>query len=187
MRKIIPFILLAFLAAALVSSCEKDEQSTWDKYRDWREANDAWLTAMSAKTNPDGTPYYTRIVPEWNPGSFVLIHYFNDRSETEGNLSPLYTSTVDTRYYLRLYDDTPVDSSYANTDPAPGVFRTRLNTVIQGWSAALCNMRCGDTAEVVIPYGVAYGASDYGTIKPYSNLRFNIRLLDIPYYEASPY
>lgn len=187
MRKLLPLIAIAFAAAAFVSSCEKDEQSTWDRYTDWRETNSAWLTQMSARKNPDGTPYFRRIVPEWNPGSFVLIHYFNDRAETEGNLTPLYTSTVDTRYYLRLYDGTPVDSSSANTTPAPGIYRTQVNSVIQGWAIALSDMRCGDTAEVVIPYGVAYGASDLGTIKPYSNLHFNIRLVDIPLYEASPY
>ena len=48
-------------------------------------------------------------------------------------------------------------------------------------------MRCGDTAQVVLPYGVAYGSQNLGDIPPYSNLRFNIRLVDIPYYEKPPY
>jgi FKBP-type peptidyl-prolyl cis-trans isomerase FklB len=48
------------------------------------------------------------------------------------------------------------------------------------------DMRCGDTAEVVVPYGLAYGSQDRGTIKPYSNLQFNIRLVDIPNYETIP-
>ena len=80
----------------------------WEEYAQWRESNEAWLKEQQALKNPDGTPYYKVIVPDWNPGSFVLIHYFNDRSETEGNLSPLYTSTIDTRYTLYLYNDTRV-------------------------------------------------------------------------------
>ncbi len=91
--------IIAILAVALgTSSCDNDEKTTWEEYAQWRESNEAWLKEQQALKNPDGTPYYKVIVPDWNPGSFVLIHYFNDRSETEGNLSPLYTSTIDTRY-----------------------------------------------------------------------------------------
>ena len=180
--------IIAILAVALgTSSCDNDEKTTWEEYAQWRESNEAWLKEQQALKNPDGTPYYNVIVPDWNPGSFVLIHYFNDRSETEGNLSPLYTSTIDTRYTLYLYNDTRVDSSAYNTDPAPGIFRTRLNNTVQGWAMALTDMRCGDTAQVVLPYGVAYGSQNLGDIPPYSTLRFNIRLVDIPYYEKPPY
>ena len=180
--------ILALAALAIASaSCKDDLKTTWDEYSDWREANEAWLQEQRLRTNPDGTPYYEVIVPDWNPGAYVLIHYFNDRAETEGNLSPLYTSTIDTRYELHLYNDVAVDSSTTSTSPAPGIFRTQLKNTVQGWAMALSNMRCGDTAQVILPYGVAYGAQNLGTILPYSNLRFNIRLVDIPYYEDPPY
>ncbi len=181
------FIPLALLAVASAACNGDDMKSTWEEYTEWRESNNAWLAEQEARTNADGTPYFTRVVPKWNPNAYVLIHYFNDRSETEGNLSPLYTSTIDTRYFLHLYDGTPCDSSVLSTDPAPGVYRVQLKSTVQGWGIALSDMRCGDTAEVVLPYGVAYGAQNLGTIPPYSNLRFNIRLVDIPYYEAPPY
>ena len=185
MKKLLYLPLALLLLAG--AGCKDEIKTTWEEYADWREANATWLAEQELRTNPDGTPYYTKIVPDWNPGAFVLIHYFNDRSETEGNLSPLYTSTIDTRYTLYLYNDTRVDSSAYNTDPAPGIFRTRLNNTVQGWAMALTDMRCGDTAQVVLPYGVAYGSQNFGDIPPYSNLRFNIRLVDIPYYEKPPY
>ncbi|MDE7125880.1 MAG: FKBP-type peptidyl-prolyl cis-trans isomerase [Muribaculaceae bacterium] len=47
-------------------------------------------------------------------------------------------------------------------------------------------MRVGDTAEVLIPYSMAYGMSGSGSIPPYSNLRFNVRLVDIVNYETRP-
>ena len=72
------------------------------------------------------------------------------------------------------------------TDPAPGVYRSTVSNNIQGWAIAQTYMRCGDTAEVIVPYGVGYGASGSSAIKPYSNLRFNIRLLDIYKYELAP-
>lgn len=182
--------LLALAAGAvLLGACSgNDDKSTWEEYADWREANNAWLAQQQKRLNPDGTPYYNTVVPAWNPGSFVLIHYFNDREETAGNLTPLYTSTVDTRYFLHLYNGTPVDSStLANSGGAPGVYRARVNTLIPGWSVALSQMHCGDTCEVIIPYQLGYGASSSGVMKPYSNLVFNIRLVDIYRYEASPY
>lgn len=180
---------IAVLAAILtLAACGNDDTTTWEEYTDWRETNNAWLAQQQARTNPDGTPYYKTIVPDWNPGSFVLIHYLSDRATTEGNLTPLYTSTVDTRYYLRLYDGTPVDSStLATSGGAPGIYRAQVNSLIPGWSVALSDMRCGDSAEVVIPYQLAYGTASSGVLKPYSNLQFNIRLVNIYRYEASPY
>ena len=184
MKKIIPFIALVFI---LFCACNEGEESTWTKNKDWREANNAWFNDLLGKTNADGTPYYTVLTPKWNPAAEVLIHYFNDRKETEGNLSPIYTSTIDVRYDLHLYDGTPVDSSTTQTANGPGIYRARLNEMIQGWAIALPDMRCGDTAEIIVPYGVAYGAQSSGAVRPYSNLRFNVRLVDIPHLESSPY
>lgn len=185
--KIIPLILLATGLMLLASGCNNDdEENVWDKYKTNREVNNAWLERIQARTNADGTPYYKIIVPGWNPGAYVLIHYFNDRSETEGNLQPMSTSTVDVRYEGYLYDGTLFDSSTSNTTYGPGIFRTRLtgNDVISGWTMAVTDMRVLDTAEVIIPYESAYGASvGNAAIPPYSNLRFNIRLQDIVYYE----
>ena len=184
--KKLTYIVLGVAALAAVS-CSDDIKTNWETYADWRNANNEWLKEEMLRTNPDGTPYYTKIVTDWNPGAYVLIHYYNDRAETEGNLQPLYTSTVDTRYELHLYNGTAVDSSTNNTTPAPGIFRTQLRNTVQGWAMALCDMRCGDTAQVILPYNVGYGAQDLGAMPPYSNLRFNIRLVDIPYYETAPY
>ncbi len=184
MKKI--FAIIA-IAAAVLYSCKNDDDQTWEDYMAWRETNNAWFNEMRARTNPDGTPYYEVITPTWSPNTSVLIHYFNDRSETEGKLSPIYTSTVDTRYYLHLCDSTAVDSSVNNTTPAPGVFRARLNEMIVGWGIAIPQMRCGDTAEIIIPYTAGYGTSSNGAIRPFSNLRFNVRLVDIPHLESIPY
>ena len=190
MKKLLAIIASAggLLGAMTFSSCLNDEESTWDKYREYREANDAWLLEMQARKNADGTPYYKTIVPSWNPDAFVLLHYFNDPQENADKLSPLYTSTVDVRYKLHLYDGTPVDSSdLVNRYGALGIYRTQLTSVIIGWPMALSQVHCGDSVEVIVPYGVGYGAQESGTILPYSNLRFNIRLVDIPFYELGSY
>ena len=52
--------ILALLLTATFAACNDDgEQSTWQEYEGWREQNNAWLEEMKARTNDDGTPYYT--------------------------------------------------------------------------------------------------------------------------------
>lgn len=141
---------------------------------------------MQAKKNADGTPYYQMIVPKWDPSTFVLMHYFNERTTDPNALKPLYTSTVDVRYNLSLYNGVACDSSTNLTENGPGIYRAELNSLIDGWAAALCEMNVGDTAEVIIPYALGYGTVSSGSIPAYSNLKFNIRLADIYLYEKSP-
>lgn len=185
--KRLPLILALIIAGTwFFTACSDDDSdSVAVAYADWHEKNEAWIKEQQTRTNPDGSPYYTTLVPAWNNQAYVLIHYYNDRTLTQGNLSPLYTSTVDTRYHLSYYEGTPVDSSTNISTYGPGIFRTQLSAVVEGWSIALMDMRCGDTAEVIVPYAQAYGVSTTTGILPYSNLKFQIRLVDIPYYEVN--
>lgn len=183
MKKII-FAILAFLLLFLIACSDSD--NTWDDYKEWREVNNDWLATEQARTEANGESFYKTVTAPWNPKGYVLIHYFNDRKETEGNLSPIYTSTVDVRYRGQFYNATPFDSSSLNTKYGPGVARFSLSGVIQGWALALGDMRVGDTAQIIVPYTLGYGTSYSGTIPPYSNLQFNVRLVDIPDYEKRP-
>lgn len=171
---------------SVIPACTDEAENVYNLYAEWREANDEWLTEQMARTNDDGTPYYQTVVPDWNKSAYVLIHYFNDTSLTSGNLSPMYTSTIDTRYILHLYDGTAVDSSYTNTTYGQGVYRTSLSSTVTGWVIAFETMHVGDSAEIVIPYAWGYGTSSTTSVPPYSNLIFNVSLVNIPYYETSP-
>ncbi|MBQ7942024.1 MAG: FKBP-type peptidyl-prolyl cis-trans isomerase [Muribaculaceae bacterium] len=179
------FLLLTALCYGFVSCVDSDED-TWNEYKEWRETNESWLAEKAQKKNTDGSDFYKKISPAWDRSSYVYIHYFNDTTLTRGNLSPMYTSTVDVKYIGRFYDGTAFDSSYLNTSPADSIFRTKLSGVISGWAIALNDMHVGDSCEVLIPYQWAYGSSKYGDIKPYSALQFNIKLVDIPGYEIQP-
>ncbi len=175
-------LLFALLMISL-TACLSDE-NTWTKNEGWRKANNAWLDEQANKKNPDGTPYYTRIVAPWDYQAYILIRYINDTTLTENNLKPIYNSTVDVKYIGRIYTDEAFDSSYLSTSPADSVSRFGVNNVIGGWTLALTKMHIGDSCEIVIPYAQAYGNTSQGSlIKPYSNLRFNVRLVDIPAYE----
>lgn len=181
--KKLPFFFI-FAIVAIAFGCSTGDDSAWEEYADWRDANISWFNEQQNRTNADGSKYYTTLVPDWDTSNCVLIHYFNDRKLTEGNLSPLYTSTVDVKYIGHLYNGTPFDSSYTLTASyGDSIYRTRCNKIIQGWVVALEDMRVGDSCEVIIPYTMAYGSQDAGIIKPYSTLKFHIKLVDIPFYE----
>lgn len=187
MLKTIKYVLLAAVAIASLSACnKKDEVSVEEVYAEWKKVNDEWLAEQVKRTDSEGKPYYTQLVPRWNPEVFVLIRYLSDRKATEGHLSPLYTSTIDTRYRLESYDGTPMDSSTNIMTYGKGIFRSQLTNVVEGWAIACMDMRVGDSAEVIVPYQVGYGTSTTTSIAPYTNLKFNIRLVDIVDYEVNP-
>lgn len=175
--KLLRLILPSVAAVALLSSCESDEVKNWNDYADWREANDDWLHEMTV------TGKYTKVTPEWNENLNILMRWTNDRTLTEGNLTPLFTSSVAVKYKGWLYDGTPFDSSYLYTDSIATLLPSSL---IDGWVIALEQMRVGDKVELIVPYSAAYGSSSLGVVKPYSNLRFELELRDIPQYQVKP-
>lgn len=178
-------LFFLFALAMMTFSCSLGGESVWEEYKDWRETNENWFNEQKTRLDADGSKYYTELVPVWDTSQCVLIHYFNDRKLTEGNLSPLYTSTVDVKYKGVMYDDEPFDSSYAFTYPyGDSLYRVQCNGVIQGWTVALEDMRVGDSCEVVIPHTLGYGSQEAGVLKPYSALKFYIKLVDIPFYEV---
>ncbi|MDR1809084.1 MAG: FKBP-type peptidyl-prolyl cis-trans isomerase [Prevotella sp.] len=101
---------------------------------------------------------------------------------TEGNgEKPVATDQVKVRYRGTLVDGTEFDSSYKRGD-APTQFG--VGQVIRGWTEALQLMPVGSKWEVYIPYDLAYGSQDQGTIKPFSALIFEVELVEIVKPEA---
>lgn len=172
--------MLACAAALGFAACSDDDESDlWEEYADYREANVAFMEEHEALKGADGKPVYTRVVPAWNKDAYVLMRWFNDTTATKGNLTPIYTSTVDVKYYGRTYQDEPFDSSYLSLAPADSVVRFQLNSVIAGWTIAMERMHVGDSVEVLVPYQQAYGSTASDVILPYSALKFNIKLVNV--------
>ena len=183
MKKLL-YIVVTVIAAMGAAGCsETDAPDIWKDYSEWRETNNTWLSEQETLLGEDGELFYSRVSPVWAPNEYVLVHWFNDRAETAGNLSPMLTSWVTSRYNLYLYDGTRVDSSSKLKD---GVFTSQLVNMISGWRIAMMNMHLGDTVQMLVPYDSAYGAYSTDYIPPYSVLIFNVRLTDIPAYEVRP-
>lgn len=185
MKKIL-YILLLVATAMGVTSCLGN--GVEDTYKDWREANEKWFLGETTKLDDNGHLFYEAIVAPWDPNARVYVHWFNDRSLTEENLSPLYTSTVDVKYIGRVYNGTPFDSTYLSTSPRDSVVRLTLGSgLIEGWGIALPNMHVGDSCRILINYQQGYGTYNKGDIiKPFSALQFDLKLVDIYKYEAKP-
>jgi FKBP-type peptidyl-prolyl cis-trans isomerase FklB len=88
---------------------------------------------------------------------------------------PTETDQVKVHYHGTLINGTVFDSSVDRGEPAT----FGVNQVIPGWTEALKLMPVGSKWRLYIPYDLAYGSADRGTIKPFSNLIFEVELLGI--------
>lgn len=88
---------------------------------------------------------------------------------------PTLSDQVKVHYKGTFIDGTVFDSSIDRGEPI--VFG--LTGVIKGWTEILQLMPVGSKWEVYIPYDLAYGDAERGNMKPYSNLIFEIELLEI--------
>ena len=180
MKKFFYTVIMAVAAITMLNSCLGN--TIEDEYKDWREFNDAWFQQQVASGQ------YTKLTACWDPSSQVLIRWHNDTMLTRDNLKPLITSTVDTKYLLRLYNGTRIDSSYTSSSATleDSIYRSVVNQNVEGWMIALTHMHVGDSCTVIIPYKQGYGSSKRSDdLLPYSNLIFDLKLVDIYKYKAN--
>ena len=85
---------------------------------------------------------------------------------------------ITTQYTGTLEDGTVFDSSRERGKPFQCVIGT--GRVIKGWDQGLMGMRVGGIRTLFVPAHLAYGERSMGAhIKPGSNLRFEIELLEV--------
>ena len=89
---------------------------------------------------------------------------------------PKATDKVLVNYEGRLIDGTVFDASKKHGDK-PAEFKP--SQVIKGWTEALTMMPVGSKWELYIPYELAYGDRNTGSIKPYSAIIFSVELVGI--------
>lgn len=164
--------LIALVGASLIlggaTSCLKGEM---DSYDDWRVENDRYISEIDLNE-------YQAVAPDWAPENKIFIKWHNDRSLTAGNLVPMSTSTIKTKYELENINGTKLGNSYS-ASTGDSVYKTTPNANIIGFWAAVTMMHVGDSVTVIIPYHSAYGNEIRGSITPYSNLIYRIKLKEI--------
>lgn len=178
MKKYLTFLSAAVAVVSLFPACMKE---TTEDYTEWREANEDFMAKKETEMT-DGKAVFTKIVPSWENGSFILMQWHNDRSLTEQNLTPLYNSTVKLIYDGELMDGTSFGSSADAASDA--IYEAKPSENITGFATAVMNMHVGDTVTTIIPWQLGYGIIGSGDkIKPYSTLVFHIRLKEIVDFE----
>lgn len=158
--------------SCILSSCLHGES---DDYEEWRQTNDAYIAAL------DTTEYHL-IVPKWAPQNSVYIKWHNDRSLTAQNLVAMSNSTVDIKYELENIEGTKLGNSYSAVR-GDSVYQSKPNNNIVGMWIAMTTMHVGDSATLVIPYPSGYGSQLSGSIKPYTNLIYHVKIKDVKAYE----
>lgn len=138
---------------------EKQEAELRVQYADQIAEGDLFMAENKAKggvvTLPDGLQY--KVI-------------------TEGTgVKPTAQDVVKVHYKGTLIDGTQFDSSYDRGEATT----FSVGHVIKGWTEALQLMPVGSKWILYIPYDLAYGTRDQGVIKPFSNLIFEVELLDI--------
>ena len=80
-------------------------------------------------------------------------------------------------YAGRLLDGSPFDDSYKRGKPFS--FPLGGGRVIKGWDEGIAYMNVGDSATLIIPSELGYGAADRPTIPANSTLIFDVQLMDV--------
>lgn len=89
---------------------------------------------------------------------------------------PSKGSTVKAHYTGYLLDGIVFDTSIERGEPIE--FVLGVGQVIPGWDEGIAMMSKGEKAVLYIPYYLAYGDRDLGVIPPFSNLVFEVELID---------
>lgn len=90
---------------------------------------------------------------------------------------PVAGQTVTVHYTGKLMDGRVFDSSVERGEPIS--FVLGQGKVIQGWEKGIALMKKGEKSTLIIPFNLAYGNRRTGSIPPYSNLVFDVEIIDI--------
>ncbi|MCI1647240.1 MAG: FKBP-type peptidyl-prolyl cis-trans isomerase [Bacteroides sp.] len=194
--KLIFLPCLLLLSALLVACSESTEVG---KYHDWQARNEAFIdsikalsptaveTAEAAAAMPVGKLFTIPVATSGN----LPIYCEKIEANPEGR-RPLYTERVNVYYYGTLITGDRFDSNFEGYSVLDHDFTAGKNPtdfdststfsvsgVISGWVAALQYMRTGERWMLYIPWDLAYGASDSGSIPGYSALTFDVKLVSV--------
>ena len=178
--------VILFPLVGMVSSCS-EESTEEDEYANWQERNEE-MTDVWASQALNG--WYKKIkcytkdhASEGANSDYIYVEVLEEGNGTE---SPLFTDTIRVAYRGRLIPTTSYPEGAIFDQSYEGDFSWRTADVadfccgnlVNGFSTALMHMHMGDRWRIHIPYQLGYGTSSTSSIKGYSNLIFDIALVD---------
>lgn len=174
------FLLLITLAALILASCSKDDETDtiWAEnsteafkktaasaeYETIESQSKIGSIAYKVIKSGDGvTPLYTDKVKVLYTGWYKIVDW--NKGDTFKNEDDI---TITNKY---IFDST------ANRNDVPSIFP--VSGVVDGFSTALQHMKVGDKWEVWIPAKLGYGAVPQQGIPANTTLVFEIELVEV--------
>ena len=167
--------------AAMVSKAINDLMNNKTPLLDEAECNNAIMKymnkAQSAKAKPNieaGEKFLA--ANKSKPGVKTTASGLQYEVLQQGTgPKPTASDTVTVNYVGTLLDGTEFDNSYKRGQP----ISFPVGGVIKGWTEALQLMPEGSKYKLYIPYELAYGANEVGSIPAGSVLVFEVELLKV--------
>lgn len=179
------FCLFALLSLGEVGVGCSEEDTEEEEFANWQTRNDAATDSWAANSAFKKILTYTK---DQTTGIKNSDYIYVEVLETgNGTGSPLYSDTCRVAYRGRLIPTNNYPEGYVFDQNFKGDFSwgtcgatdfALTSSLRDGFATALQNMHVGDRWRVYSSYTLGYGASTSGSIPAYSNLIFEIALID---------
>ncbi len=165
----------------LVSCSEEDPDE--DEYANWQERNDEAIASWASNGAYRKILTYTKneSVASLTAKDYIYVEEIESGLGTE---SPLFTDSVRVAYRARLIptasypEGLVIDQSFVGDFDWSTIGTADGADWVVGFSTALQNMHQGDYWRVYVPYDLAYGSVSASVRPSYSNIVFDIALVD---------
>lgn len=189
MKNSLWLLLAAMMMSLLATSCE--EKTEESKYANWQERNQRFIDSIAAvaEDNADGNwrIYKSWRLPADNPNDLTATKHVNNyvychiEQSGSGTVTPIYTDSIRANYRVWFMTGELLDQSFKGEfNPAISVpAEFAMAGMIDGWTTAVQHMHAGDIWTVYMPYKLAYGIEQTGSVPGYSALKYWINLVEV--------
>ena len=147
-----------------------EEAMTEEEYQQMKEDE---MAALQQASNEEFDAYLAANGIDAQPTESGLVYVCTSKGRGP---HPEANKTVKVHYTGRLLDGTVFDSSIERGEPIE--FVLGVGQVIPGWDEGIALMSKGEKGVLYIPSQLAYGPRQAGPIPPFSNLIFDVELVD---------
>ncbi len=174
---------LLALNGALLASCSEENEE--DEFDNWQARNDAALENWAANSSYQKILTYTKDQSTGTKSTDYI--YVEVLEKGSGTTSPIGADTCRVAYRGRLLPTKTYAEGYVFDQNYLGDFSwTRCgatdfvvsSSLVDGFATALMNMHVGDRWRIHFSYKLGYGTTSTTSIPAYSNLTFDIALID---------
>ena len=180
--RVLPLCLFALLP--LLWSCSEESEEVGE-FDNWQQRNEDTIVQWAASSSYRKIKTFSKDASAAGTnGDYIYVQVLETGDGTD---SPLYNDTARVAYRGRFIPTVSYSDGYVFDQTYLGDFSWATagmtdfaitSSLRDGFSTALMNMHKGDRWRVYMPYQLGYGTTTSGSIPAYSDLIFDIALLD---------